>query len=84
MEINVGLGFVFTSLVVGGVFLGFRRGGWSVVVAEIGVAVEISVAVFVFWRWRCPGEFGFMFVVFFILFYVDLYVYFLDLLGLIY
>ena len=27
VEINMGLGFVFTSLVVGGVFLGFCRGG---------------------------------------------------------
>ena len=59
VEINVGLGFVFTSLVVGGVFLGFCKGGWLVVEAEIGVAM------FVFQRWRCLGEFGFVFVVFF-------------------
>ena len=44
--------------------------------------VEIGVAMFVFWGWRCLGEFGFAFVGFF--FYVDLYIYFLDLLGLIY
>ena len=72
VEINVGLGFVFTSLVVGGVFLGFCKDGWSVVEAEIGVAVEIGVAMFVFWGWRCLGEFGFAFVGFF--FYVDLYI----------
>ena len=65
VEINVGLGFVFTSLVVGGVFLGFCKGGWLVGEAEIGVAVEIGVAMFVFQRWRCLGEFGFVFVVFF-------------------
>ena len=41
VEINVGLGFVFTSLVVGGVFLGFCKGGWSVVEAEIGVAMFV-------------------------------------------
>ena len=41
------------------------------------------VAMFVFRRWRCLGEFGFVFVVFFFS-YVDLYIYFLDLLGLIY
>ena len=68
VEINVGLGFVFTSLVVGGVFLGFCKGGWLVVEAEIGVAM------FVFQRWRCLGEFGFVFVVFFFfLVNVDLY-----------
>ena len=78
VEINVGLGFVFTSLVVGGVFLGFCKDGWSVVEAEIGVAM------FLFQRWRCLDEFGFVFVVFFFFFYVDLYIYFLDLLGLIY
>ena len=59
VEIGVGLEFVFIGLVVGGVFLGFYRGGWLV------VEVEIGVAVFVFWRWRCLGEFGFVFVVFF-------------------
>ena len=48
VEIGVGLGFVFTGLVVGGVFLGFCRGGWSIMEVEIGVAVEIDVAVFVF------------------------------------
>ena len=76
VEIGVGLEFVFIGLVVGGVFLGFCKGGWSV------VEVEIGVAMFVFWGWRCLGEFGFVFVVFF--FYVDLYIYFLDLLGFIY
>ena len=77
VEIGVGLEFVFIGLVVGGVFLGFYRGGWLV--------VEIGVAVFVFRRWSCLGEFGFVFVVFFFFFVdVDLYVYFLDLLGLIY
>ena len=81
VEIGVGLGFVFIGVVVGGVFLGFCRGGWSVVEVEIGVAVEMGVAMFVFRRWRCLDEFGFVFVVFF---YVDLYIYFLDLLGLIY
>ena len=65
VEIGVGLGFVFTGLVVGGVFLGFCRGGWSVVEMEIGVAVEFGVAMFLFQRWRCLGEFGFVFVVFF-------------------
>ena len=30
MEIGVGLGFLFTGLVVGGVFLGFCRGDWLV------------------------------------------------------
>ena len=59
MEIGMGLGFVFTGLVVGRVFLGFCRSRWSV------VAVEINVAMFVFRRWRCLGEFGFVFVVFF-------------------
>ena len=82
VEIGVGLGFVFLGLVVGGVFLGFCRGRWSVVEVEIGMAMEIGVAMFVFRRWRCLGEFGFVFVVFFF-FYVDLHVYFLDLLGLI-
>ena len=48
VEIGVGLGFVFTGLVVGGVFLGFCRGGWSIMEVEIGVAVEIDVVVFVF------------------------------------
>ena len=76
VEISVGLGFVFIGLVVGGVFLGFCRGRCSV------MEVEIGVAVFVFQRWRCLGEFGFVFMVFFL--DVDLYVYFLDLLGLIY
>ena len=66
----------------GWVFLGFSGGGWSVVEVEIGVAVEFGVAMFLFQRWRCLDEFGFVFVVFF--FYVDLYIYFLDLLGLIY
>ena len=86
VEIGVGLEFVFIGLIVGGVFLGFCRGGWSVVEVEIGVAGEIGVVVFVFWRWRCLGEFGFVFVVFFFFFFldVDLYVYFLDFLGLIY
>ena len=56
VKVGVGLGFVFTGLVGGGVFLGFCRSGWSV------VAVEISVAMFVFRRWRCLGEFGFVFV----------------------
>ena len=92
MEIGMGLGFVFTGLVVGGVFLGFCRSGWSV------VAVEISVAMFVFRRWRCLGEFGFVFVVFiFLCEFVYLFLGFigfdllevsgfdfLDLLGLIY
>ena len=32
---------------------------------EIGMAVEIGVAMFVFRRWRCLGEFGFVFVGFF-------------------
>ena len=59
VEIGVGLEFVFIGLVVGGVFLGFCKGGWSV------VEVEIGVAMFVFWGWRCLGEFGFVFVVFF-------------------
>ena len=79
VEIGMGLGFVFTGLVVGRVFLGFCRSRWSV------VAVEINVAMFVFRRWRCLGEFGFVFVVFifyFLFFYVNLYIYFLDLLGL--
>ena len=40
------------------------------------------VAMFVFRRWRCLDEFGFVFVVFLFI-YVDLYIYFLDLLGLI-
>ena len=31
-------------------FLGFCRGGWSVMEVEIGVAVEIDVAMFVFRR----------------------------------
>ena len=97
VEIGVGLGFVFTGLVVGGVFLGFCRGGWSVVAVEIGVAVEMGVAMFVFRRWRCLDEFGFVFVVFFLCGFVYLFlgfigfylleVYgfdFLDLLGLIY
>ena len=35
VEIGVGLGFVFTGLVVGGVFLGFCRGKWSVVEVEM-------------------------------------------------
>ena len=48
VEIGVGLGFVFTGLVVGGVFLGFCRGGWPIMEVEIGVAVEIDVVVFVF------------------------------------
>ena len=94
MEIGVGLGFVFIGLVVGGVFLGFCKGGWSV------VEVEIGVAMFVFWGWRCLGEFGFAFVGFFFFFlcgfvylflgFIGFYlleVYgfdFLDLLGLIY
>ena len=77
VEIGVGLGFVFIGLVVSGVFLGFYGGGCSV------VEVEIGVAMFVFRRWRCLDEFGFVFVVFFF-FYVDLYIYFLDILGLIY
>ena len=68
---------MFIGLVVGGVFLGFCRGGWLV------VEVEIGVAGFVFRRWRCLNEFGLVSVVFFFL-DVDLYVYFLDLLGLIY
>ena len=59
VEIGVGLGFVFIGLVVSGVFLGFYGGGCSV------VEVEIGVAMFVFRRWRCLGEFGFLFVVFF-------------------
>ena len=59
VEIGVGFGFVFIGLVVGGVFLGFCRGGWLV------VEVEIGVAMFVFWGWRCLGEFGFAFVGFF-------------------
>ena len=98
VEIGVGLGFVFTSLVVGGVFLGLCKGRWSVVEVEIGMAMEIGVAMFVFRRWRCLGEFGFEFVPFFFLCgFVYLFlgfigfdlleVYgfdFLDLLGLIY
>ena len=71
VEIGVGLEFVFIGLVVGGVFLGFYRGGWLV------VEVEIGVAMFVFRRWRCLSEFGFVFVVFFFFFFffvnVDLY-----------
>ena len=39
VEISVGLGFVFIGLVVGGVFLGFCRSGWSVVAVEISVAM---------------------------------------------
>ena len=91
----MGLGFVFTGLVVGGVFLGFCGGGWSI------VEVEISVAMFVFRRWRCLSEFGFVFVVlfYFILLYGFVYLFlgfigfdllevsrfdFLDLLGLFY
>ena len=82
VEIGVGFGFVFTGLVVGGVFLGFHRGGWSVVVVEIGVAVEISVAVFVFRRWRCPSEFGFVFVVFFFIYFLCQFVcLFLEFIG---
>ena len=57
----VGLGFVFTALVGGGVFLGFREGGWLVVEVEIGVAVGLG---FMFTN-LALGEFGFMFVVFF-------------------
>ena len=63
VEIGVGLEFVFIGLVVGGVFLGFYRGGWLV------VEVEIGVAMFVFWGWRCLGEFGFAFVDFFFFFF---------------
>ena len=45
-------------------FLGFYRGGWSI------VEVEIDVAMFVFRRWSCLGEFGFVFVVFFFLMWI--------------
>ena len=82
----MGLGFVFIGLVGGGAFLGFYGGGWSVVEVEIGVAVEIGVFVGLGFMFTNLGldEFGFVFVVFFLnFFYVDLYVYFLDLLGLI-
>ena len=76
LEIGVGLGFVFTGLVVGGVFLGFCRSGWSV------VAVEISVAMLCFG----DGDVSVSLVscLWFLFFFVILYIFFLDLLGLIY
>ena len=46
VEIGMGLGFVFTVLVVGGVFLGFCRSGWSVVAVEISVALGLAL-----WVW---------------------------------
>ena len=66
VEISVGLGFLFTGLTGGGVFQGFRGSGWLAVEVEISVVVGLG---FVFTNLGL-GEFGFMFVGFYLFIYL--------------